>query len=81
MKHARNGKYVTTREAYKTVKRYDHEQFDEFCTNIYKEGYEDGRYSVPGVDVEKVMEKISTVKGIGSARIAQIRAVLEELFK
>lgn len=29
------GGYTTTREVYKTVKKYDHQQFDAFCTRVY----------------------------------------------
>ena len=28
-------KYVTTRTVYKAVKKYDHQQFDEFCTRVH----------------------------------------------
>ena len=31
--------YATTREVYKTVKKYDHQQFNEFCTRIYINGF------------------------------------------
>ena len=41
-------KYVTTRTVYKAVKKYDHQQFDEFCTRVYMNGYEDGKRAVPG---------------------------------
>lgn len=34
MAKRRIGGYTTTREVYKTVKKYDHQQFDEFCTRI-----------------------------------------------
>ena len=40
------GGYTTTREVYKTVKKYDHQQFDEFCTRIYTNGFNDGKKSV-----------------------------------
>ena len=37
------GGYTTTREVYKTVKKYDHQQFDAFCTRIYTNGFNDGK--------------------------------------
>ena len=37
------GGYTTTREVYKTVKKYDHQQFDEFCTRVYTNGFNDGK--------------------------------------
>lgn len=70
-----------TRETYKSVKKYDRQQFTVFCTNLYKYGYEDGRESVPGIDVADIMEAISGVKGIGEKKMESIRAAIEAMFK
>lgn len=75
-----NRKYMTTRVQYKAVKKYDHQQFDDFCSTIYREGYDDGKAAVPGADIEDVMTAIRTVKGIGEKRLAEIRAVVEKTF-
>ena len=34
-----NTKYSVTRTVYKAVKKYDHQQFESFCTSVYKCGY------------------------------------------
>lgn len=60
-------KYVTTRTVYKAVKKYDHQQFDEFCTRVYMNGYEDGKKAVPGMDIEEMLKTVSNVKGVGPA--------------
>ena len=39
-----------TREIYKGVKRMDRQQFERFCIDLYKTGYEDGKDSVQGID-------------------------------
>ena len=70
-----------TREMYKSIKKYDRQQFTAFCTNLYKYGYEDGRESVPGVDMDAAMEAVSKVKGIGQRKMADIRAAIESAFK
>lgn len=31
-----NTKYSVTRTVYKAVKKYDHQQFESFCTSVYK---------------------------------------------
>ena len=69
-----------TREIYKGVKRMDRQQFERFCTDLYKSGYEDGVDSVPGIDVEKVVETIGTVKGIGQTRLVSIAEALDKAF-
>lgn len=66
------GGYTTTREVYKTVKKYDHQQFDAFCTRVYTNGFNDGKKSVTEKPVrtitdEQLMEVIGEVKGVGPA--------------
>lgn len=81
MKKKAGRTYMTTRAQYKNAKKYDHTQFDAFCTGIYAEGYRDGRDSVPGADIKQVMAAIQTVKGIGEKRLGQIEAAVQELFR
>ena len=81
MKKKASRKYMTTRAQYKAAKSYDHGQFDEFCSNIYIEGFKDGKNSVQGADITAVMTVIRTVKGIGDKRLAQIEAIVSTLFE
>lgn len=69
-----------TRTVYKDVKRYDRQQFTAFCTDLYKYGFEDGRESVPGVDVGNIIEAVSKVKGIGPKKLEDIKAAVEAEF-
>ena len=95
MKRRNDRTYTTTRNTYKSVKKYDHTQFDEFCTRVYLEGYRDGAESVPGIDeaeIQKTVQKqlqesrteilarISTIKGIGTAKLERIGEAMRELF-
>lgn len=70
-----------TRETYKSVKKYDRQQFTVFCTNLYKYGYEDGRDSVPGIDVAGIMDAVSRVKGIGAKKMGDIKVAIESMFE
>lgn len=74
-------KYVTTRKVYKAVKKYDHQQFDDFYTRVYMNGYEDGKKAVPGVDVEEILKAVSDVKGVGPALAGKIKAAVNDLFQ
>ena len=69
-----------TREVYKNVKKFDRQQFTEFCTSLYAYGHEDGRQSVPGIDVEKIFEVIAATKGIGPKKLAELRANIDAAF-
>lgn len=70
-----------TRATYKSVKKFDRQQFTAFCADLYKFGHEDGRESVPGVDLTAVYEAIAGVKGIGPKKLEAIKARLKPLFR
>lgn len=77
--------YTTTREVYKTVKKYDHQQFDEFCTRVYTSGFNDGKTSVTekpikSITDEQLMEVIGEVKGVGPALKGKIKEAIEAKF-
>ncbi len=80
-KNKKGNNYLITRARYKSIKAFDHQQMEQFCTDIYKSGYQDGRESVPGVDVETIMEAIRSVKGIGAKRLYAIRDSIEAIFE
>lgn len=42
MKRAKD-KYMINRTKYKDIKRYDHKQMEDFLTDVYKNGYVDGK--------------------------------------
>jgi hypothetical protein len=69
-----------TREVYKNVKKFDRQQFQSFCRDLYGYGFEDGRASVPGVDLENIMQAIASTKGIGPKKLQEIRASIEGAF-
>lgn len=77
---AQNQKNVLRREQYLRVKKMDHRQMEEFCRNLYMSGYEDGRESVPGIDIKQVKEAIAGTKGIGESRLRSIMNSIEEKF-
>lgn len=69
-----------TREIYKSVKRFDRQQFTNFCKSLYGYGYEDGRASVRGIDIERVYEVLADTKGIGPVKLAEIKANMDAAF-
>lgn len=52
MKRAKD-RYLINRTKYKDIKRYDHKQMEDFLTDVYKNGYADGKESVPGVELQE----------------------------
>ena len=74
-------KPTISRELYKAVKKYDRQQLERFLQSLYMNGYNDGRESVPGVDVEKVIEAIAKTPGIGPKKLADIKASIDMVYE
>lgn len=72
--------YMLRREDYKRVKRMDRQQFEDFCKNLCQTAYEEGRRSVPGIDITEVQKAISETPGIGSKRLQSIMDSLNSKF-
>lgn len=69
-----------TREIYKSAKKFDRKQFEGFCTDIYRYGFQDGRDSVPYMDVTRIYEVIEATKGVGPTLAARLKANIEAVF-
>lgn len=72
--------HMLRREDYKRVKRMDRQQFEDFCKNLYQTAYEEGRRSVPGIDITEVQKAISETPGIGAKRLETIMESLNSKF-
>ncbi len=69
------------RKEYERIKKYDRTQMDTFIQSVYKSGFEDGKSSVPGIDISKISDTLLTVKGLGEKRVEAILAALEKELK
>lgn len=56
-------------------------QMEDFLTDVYKNGYADGKESVPGVELQDVEKALQDVKGIGPVVWNRIKERLAELFR
>lgn len=66
------------RKEYERIKKYDRTQMDTFIQSVYKSGFEDGKSSVPGIDISKIAEILLGIKGLGAKRVEYIVAALEK---
>ena len=80
MKKAKD-RYLINRTRYKDIKRYDHQQMEDFLTEVYKNGFIDGEESVTGVELQDVEKALQDVKGIGPVVWNRINERLAELFR
>ena len=78
---SKQNKPLFNRKIYKDLKSADRQQMESFLINVYREGYNDGQQSVPGVDLTEIIEAIKTVKGIGEKRLQTIVDVVSRLFE
>lgn len=68
---------VVNRKEYERIKRYDHNQMNNYVKSIYKSGFEDGKAAVPGTDIQYIADIVKSVKGVGEKRAAEIVKALE----
>lgn len=59
---------------------FSDKQFENFCKNLYQTAYEEGRRSVPGIDITEVQKAISETPGIGAKRLEAITESLNSKF-
>lgn len=93
MAKIRDKAYVLNREKYKAIKKYDHQQMEDFCTSIYESGYRTGyetgcKAAVETISknivsniridtINEVLQAAAQVKGIGPKKLEEISAILE----
>ena len=51
---------------------------DTFIQSVYKSGFEDGKNSVPGIDISKIGVILLGIKGLGEKRVEAILVALEK---
>ena len=56
-------------------------EVEDFLTDVYKNGYADGKESVTGVELQDVEKALQDVKGIGPVVWNRIKERLAELFR
>ena len=71
-----------TRDQYKSFKRMDHKQMENFIINLYNEGYEDGKEAAgKRVKPSDIAVAIMEVPGIGTKKAADIMAAVNKLYE
>lgn len=71
-----------TREQYKSFKRMDHKQMEDFITNLYNEGYENGKEAAgKRIKPSDIAVTIMEVPGIGSKKAADIMVAVNKLYE
>lgn len=68
----RKPNYVLNRKQYQMIRKFDHNQMNEWATSVYKSGYEDGKKDAEGLTADEAREIILGIKGIGEKRAAVI---------
>lgn len=70
------------REQYKSVKRMDHKQMEDFICNMYNEGYEDGKKAAePKIKPSDIASVLITIKGVGTKKVTEIMTAVNRLYE
>ena len=67
-----------TRAVYKDIKRYDHNQMNDFLTRYYINGFNDGLASA-SIDYDVLREVLLSIKGMGAVKADAVINKLKEL--
>ena len=67
-----------TRAVYKDIKRYDHNQMNDFLTRYYINGFNDGLDSAQS-DFDVLRDVLLSIKGIGAVKADAVINKLKEL--
>ena len=78
---------LINRAKYKDIKRYDHNQMEQFARSLYESGFNDGVKQAMAetesgkkqMDFGLLMEKLLAIKGIGAVKAEQIVNVVKEV--
>lgn len=79
-------KNLINRTKYKDIKRYDHNQMEQFARSLYESGLKDGATQAMAemesgrkqLDFDLLKEQLLLVKGIGAVKAEQIVGVVKE---
>lgn len=80
---------LINRTKYKDIKRYDHNQMEQFARSLYESGLKDGaaqaiaktESSKKQMDFDLLTEKLLSIKGIGAVKAEQIVSVVKEVIE
>lgn len=70
--------YTLNREKYKAIKKFDHQQLENFCCDIYKSGYKNG-YHEGSIDGFREAEKQAAECGGSDIGLADIIKAIGEV--
>lgn len=66
------------RKVYKDLKKKDHQQMNDFLTELYKQGFDDGLKSA-SIDYEALKEVLLSIKGIGLFKAEAVINKIKEM--
>ena len=80
---------LINRTKYKDIKRYDHNQMEQFARSLYESGFNDGVKQAMAetesgkkqMDFGLLMGKLLAIKGIGAVKAEQIVSVVKEVIE
>lgn len=71
---------LINRKIYKKVKKMDRQEMEEFLTNVYHQGFQDGAASANNADFKiKLVKVLENTKGIGPKTIQNVLNALKEM--
>lgn len=77
MAKAREYEFELNRKKYQEIRKMDHNDMQEYLNEVYKKGKTAGKMEAkPSFDAKIAMEAINNIKGIGPAKMEQIKLAM-----
>lgn len=69
--------FELNRKKYQEIRKMDHNDMQEYLNEVYKKGKVAGKMAAaPSFDAKLALEAISNIKGIGPAKMEQIKLAM-----
>lgn len=77
-KNQSESKNLISRELYKKIKKFDRQEMEDFCRQLFEDGFREGAKAGTEADIiTTVIDRLQGKKGFGDKTIANIKKALE----
>lgn len=77
MAKVKEKEFELNRKKYQEIRKMDHNEMQEYLNAVYRNGLAAGkRAAAPSFDAKLALEAISNIKGIGPAKMEQIKLAM-----
>ena len=73
---AKEKEFELNRKKYQEIRKMDHNDMQQYLNAVYRNGLAAGMKAAPAFDAKLALEAIGKIKGIGPAKLEQIKLAM-----